>query len=456
MLQKNQIYLAEIDGYSAEGMGVARIDGEVVFVAGALSGEVCRIRILKTQANVAYAKIEEIQRSSPERRTPDCPYDKRCGGCALRHMSYEEELRMKRQRVCDALWRIGGVSFPDLRIHPSPETSHYRNKAQYPVATVDGAPAAGFFRARSHELIAIDRCFLQTEAADTARAAVVEYMKEFSVSAYDETTHRGLVRHVYVRCAARTGQVLVCLVVNGRKLPHEQALVARLRARVKGLTSVVISVNTKRGNVILGEEFRAIFGDGMIEDVLCGLRFQLSPRSFYQVNRAQAERLYEAAIAMADLTRRDTVLDLYCGIGTITLAMARYAGRAIGVEIIPQAVEDARKNAAANGLQNAEFFCADAGTAAKQLVADGVHPDVVVVDPPRKGLAPEAVEMIATLAPQRVVYVSCDPATLARDVNRLCEKGYTACTAEAFDMFPRCAHVECVILMQRSGLEDEK
>ena len=450
MLRKNEIYPVTVAGYSAEGMGVARIDGQVVFIAGALDGEALEVRILKVLKQQAYAKIERIVTPSPHRVTPDCPYSKKCGGCALRHMDYAEELRFKARKVCDALTRLGGAALESVPILGAEETAHYRNKALFPVASVDGQAEAGFFRARSHELIPVERCLLQTPEADAARAAVVAWMRQYRIAPYDEATHRGYVRHVYVRSAFGTGEKLVCLVVNGPKLPKEEKLVDAIRAAVPDVTGIVLNENTRPGNAVLGAAFRTLWGSDTVDDTLCGLRFRLSPRSFYQVNREQARRLYELAIGQAALTENDTVLDLYCGTGTITLAMARHCGSAIGVEIIPAAIDDAGENARRNGIENARFFCADASEAAQKLAEEGVRPTVVTVDPPRKGLTPEVIEAIGRMGPERVVYVSCDPGTLGRDVARFREIGYTLRTAHAVDLFPRTAHVESVVLLSGS------
>ena len=284
---------------------------------------------------------------------------------------------------------------------------------------------------------------------------VIDYVNQFRIPAYDEAAHKGLLRHIYVRRGAVSGQVLVCLVVNGRKLPHAEDLIARLQG-VPGFTTLVLSVNTKKGNTILGEEFITLYGPGYIEDTLCGLDFRLSARSFYQVNHHQAQRLYDAAISQAEITKDDTVLDLYCGVGTITLCMAKAAGKVIGVEVIPQAVEDARENAKRNGIENAEFFCGDAGEAALELERQGVKADVVVVDPPRKGLNADAIEALARFNPRRIVYVSCDPATLGRDVALLKERGYAVKNAMAADLFPRCAHVETVVLLSKGEVDSKK
>ena len=297
------------------------------------------------------------------------------------------------------------------------------------------------------------RCLILPEETDGVKAAVMDYVNQFRVSVYDETEHKGLLRHIYVRRGAESGQVLVCLVVNGRSIPKAHELIGRLK-KIPGFTTLVLSVNTKKGNAVLGDEFLTLYGEGFIEDTLCGLNFRLSPRSFYQVNHHQAQRLYEAAIAQAEITKEDTVLDLYCGVGTITLAMASAAGKVIGVEVIPQAVEDARDNAKRNGIENAEFFCGDAGQAALELERKGVKVDVVVVDPPRKGLNADTIEALARFAPRRIVYVSCDPATLARDVALLKQRGYVLKNALAADLFPRCSHVETVVLLSREKADD--
>ena len=446
---KNQEYTVAIEGYSGEGAGVARIDGFVVFVSGALRGEVCRILILKVLKSAAFAKVLEVLAPSPHRIAPDCPYFPRCGGCTYRHMDYAEELALKRRRVQDNLARIGGSEVEVEEILGAAETRRYRNKAQFPVAMGKTGIEAGFFEKGTHNVVPVEHCRIQPACAEQARSAVLRYARRWSVPAYDETAHTGLLRHIYVRHAEATEQVLVCLVVNGERLPQEDALVDTLRKAVPGLRSVVLNTNTRRGNAVLGETMRTLWGDDAIEDILCGLRFRISPRSFYQVNRTQAERLYGKALPAAGLTGTETVLDLYCGTGTITLCLARQAKRAVGVELVEAAIRDAQENARRNGIGNAEFFCADAGQAAQRLCAAGETPDVIVVDPPRKGLSADVIEAMVRMAPQRIVYVSCDPATLARDVRSLTQQGYALTHAEAVDLFPRCAHVETVCRLER-------
>lgn len=446
MLIKNQIYEALITDYTAEGQGVAHIEGCAVFVPNAIAGERVRLRIEKAQKTWASGKIVEILEKSSHRRNRECPVAKLCGGCDFWHMDYAEETRLKAQRVTDCLNRLAGENLDPVPILAAPTCLGYRNKAQYPVSQKKGRAFAGFFRAGTHQVVENPRCRILPEETDAVKDTVIDYVNRFHVSVYDETAHTGLLRHIYVRRGAVSGQILVCLVVNGSAIPKPQALIDRLKA-IPGFATLVLSENTRKGNAVLGDTFHTLYGPGWIEDTLCGLTFRLSPRSFYQVNHHQAQRLYEAAIAQASICKTDTVLDLYCGVGTITLAMARSAGKVIGVEVIPQAVEDARENAARNGIDNAEFFCADAGAAALELERQGVRPDVVVVDPPRKGLNADAIEAMARMAPKRIVYVSCDPATLARDVALLKQRGYCLTSAQAADLFPRCAHVESIVLL---------
>ena len=448
MLIKNQIYEAEICDYTAEGQGVAKIEGCAVFIPNAIFGEKVKVRIEKAQKTWAAGKIVEILEKSPHRVNRECPVAKLCGGCDFWHMDYEEETRLKAERVRTCLNRMGGENLDTVPILAAPTCHGYRNKAQYPVSSRKGRAYAGFFRAGTHDVVENDRCLILPAEMDQVKDIVIAHMNRFRIPAYDETAHTGLVRHIYVRRGVQSGQVLVCLSANGRKLPQASELVDALK-KVPGFTTLVLSVNTKKGNTILGDEFITLYGTGTIEDTLCGLTFRLSPRSFYQVNHHQAQRLYAAAIEQAGITKEDTVLDLYCGVGTITLAMAGAAGKVIGVEVIPQAVEDAKENAKRNGIENAEFFCGDAGQAALELEAKGMKADVVVVDPPRKGLNADTIEALHRFAPRRIVYVSCDPATLARDVALLKERGYTLKNAMAADLFPRCAHVESVVCLEK-------
>ena len=448
MLAKNQIYEAVITDYTSEGQGIAKVEGCVVFIPNAIVGEVCRIRIEKAAKTWAAGKIVEILEKSSHRINRACSVAKLCGGCAFHHMDYEEESRMKAERVRTCLNRIGGENLEKVEILSAPTCEGYRNKAQYPVSSRKGKAYAGFFRQGTHQVVENPQCLILPEECDAVKSIVIDYVNQYRVMPYDEASHKGLLRHIYVRRGAVSGQILVCLVLNGRHLPKPEVLIERLK-KIPGFTTLVISENTKVGNTVLGDTFITLYGPGYIEDTLCGLKFRLSPRSFYQVNHHQAQRLYEAAISRAGITKKDTVLDLYCGVGTITLAMAKAAGKVIGVEVIPQAVEDARDNALRNGIENAEFFCGDAGQAALELEKQGVKADVVVVDPPRKGLNGDTIEALARFAPRRIVYVSCDPATLARDVALLKERGYRLSDALAVDLFPRCAHVETVVCLSK-------
>ena len=444
--QENRILPLTIENYGSDGEGVAHLpDGMTCFVKGALRGETCQVRLQKVGRSCAWGEVAEVTAPSPARVPSDCPYYADCGGCSLRHMTYEEELALKKQKVQDALQRIGGSDVVVFAIFGAKNTERYRNKVQFPVA--DG-PRIGFYQKRTHAVTDVEDCLLQPVAAANLRTAVKDWMEQYHVPAYDERAHKGLVRHVYVRTNAK-GESLCCLMVNGKKLPHEEELVAALRAAEPGLMGVILGVNEKKTNVILGESYRTLWGQDVLEETLCGLSFRLSVPSFFQVNRAQTEVLYSKALELANLSGNETVLDLYCGIGTISLALAKSAKQVIGAEVVPEAIEDAKANAKRNGIENAEFFCGDAGDIAAKLAAEGLKPDVITVDPPRKGLAPDVVDTIVKMNPDRVVYVSCDPATLARDVKRFAEQGYTAQTALAVDLFPRTSHVESVCLLSK-------
>ena len=442
-LEKNRIYRAHIDGYSSEGLGIARIDGQVVFVHGAIRGETCDVLVMKVLKNAAFGKIAALVEPSPARRTPDCPYYGRCGGCNFRHMSYDEELWAKRARVQDALTRIGGAEVTVEEILGAEQPLHYRNKSIYPISP---AGEVGFYRARSHQVVDVEHCLIQKPEADALAQAVRDYIARFRVEPYNEATGRGLLRHLYVRTSCR-GESLACLLVNGSRLPHEQELVDMLRAAAPGVCGVVLGENTRRGNAILGDRYRTLWGRDYLTDTLCGLELRLSVPSFYQVNHDQAQRLYEKALEYAGLTGRELAVDLYCGAGTITQVLARRARHVIGGEIVPEAIRDAEDSARRNGVENVEFLCGDASRLAAELRQRGLRPDVICVDPPRKGLAPDVVEAAASMEPERIVYVSCDPATLARDAARFAPLGYRPVRACAVDLFPGTAHIETVVLL---------
>ena len=451
-LQLNKVYTGTVEGYSSEGLGIVRLDGAVVFVPRAVRGEIIDLRITKVMKTAAAGEIVKIKKSSPERTKPECPYFGVCGGCDFQHLSYAEELWAKRQRVQDALTRLGGTDLQVEEILGAKNPLHYRNKSQYPVGA-DGS--IGFYKGRTHAVVAVDRCMIQTEQSDATARAVGEWMRRYKVPAYDERTGKGLIRHVYVR-TNRKGETLCCVLANGKQLPREPELAAYVRAAAPKTVGVVLGTNTRPGNVILGEKYRTLWGESCLMDTLCGLTFKLSVPSFYQVNRDHAEVLYGKALEFAGLTGAETVLDLYCGTGTITLCMAGKAKKVIGAEIVPAAIRDAEENAVRNHIGNAEFFCGDAADIAAKLEKDGLRPDVITVDPPRKGLAPEVIASVAAMGPSRVVYVSCDPATLGRDVKIFAGLGYQAVRAAAVDMFPGTKHVETVVLLSKGEIDSKK
>ena len=444
--KKNTVHPLDITGYTAEGLGVARLEGRVVFVPYTIVGERWMVRLEKVNKTVAWGRGVELLRPSPERVEGDCPLFGRCGGCQFRHMTYEEELRAKRQRVADALERLGGVSLEVPPVLGAETPARYRNKVQFPVAMGRKGLAVGYYRPRSHDVLDAEDCLLQPREVTILRRAFKEWMERYRISPYDERSGEGLIRHLYVR-TNRAGEGLCCVVVNGTQIPYCQELVQALREALPRLVGVVRNENTRDTNVILGEQYETLWGRDYLEEELCGLTFRLSVPSFFQINQPQTQRLYQVALDFAGLTGKETVLDLYCGIGTISLAMASRAGQVIGAEIVPRAIEDAKGNAVRNQVRNAEFFCGDAGAVAQKLKEEGVQPDVICVDPPRKGLAPQVPSILAGMGPSRIVYVSCDPATLARDVKRFGELGYQVQRVQAVDLFPRSAHVETVVRM---------
>lgn len=449
MLAKNQLHIAEITGYAADSAGVCHISGRAVFVKNTIVGEIWEVRILKVTASAVYGKAEHCITPSPFRQEPPCPVFRKCGGCSLLHMTYAEELRMKLGRVNDAIRRIGGLDFTVQHIAGMEKPLHYRNKAIYAVGLRNGVPIKGFYRASSHDVTPVETCLLQQPLADRAAEAVCRWMRENGFTPYDEITGKGTVRHLFTRCAVHTADAVLCIVSARGFGAKTEALVAFLRAACPELTGIVLDVNKQKGNVVLAGDFYTLWGNAELTDVLCGLTFTLSPQAFYQVNPKQAERLYARAVDYAVVSPDDTVLDLYCGAGTISLCLAQHAANVIGAEIVPEAVQNAAENAARNGIDNAEFLCADAGEAAAALAARGLKPDCVVVDPPRKGMYPAAIDAIVSMQPQRIVYVSCDPGTLARDLKLLYACGYSPAAAEAVDMFPHTVHVETVLLLTK-------
>lgn len=449
MLKKNQIEEAEITAMSSDGNGIAKIDGMVVFVPYTAVGDKLKIRIVKVQKNYSFGIIEEILEPSPDRVDDHCPVYKKCGGCAFRHISYEAELRHKAEFVQSNLRRLGGLDPVMLPITPSPLVQSYRNKAQYPIREYDGKIEAGFFAKRSHRVISCASCDLQPAFFEQILEYTKQFLEEYHISAYDEQTGKGKVRHLYIRYGEVSGEVMVCLVVNSERLPHAAEYVEGLLKVCPQVVSVVLNINREQNNVILGQKCITLYGKDTIEDTLCDVRFELSPLSFYQVNRQATEKLYRLAAEMAQFEGNELLIDLYCGAGTIGLSMASKVRELIGVEIVPDAVENAKENAKRCGVENARFICADAKEAAAQLAAENLHPDVIVVDPPRKGCDLEVLQAISAMAPKRLVMISCNSASLARDCKELEALGYHLEKAAPVDLFPRTTHVETVCLLSK-------
>lgn len=443
-LVKNQEIQLNIEGYTAEGNGVGHYDGQAVFVSGAAKGDEIIAHIIKAKKTYAIGIIKQILKPSPDRVSVDCAHFRSCGGCAFRHISYEAEKELKRQKVIDAFQRLAHLDVPVKEIITC-ETERYRNKAQYPVG-FDKGIVAGFYAQKSHRIINSFDCVLQPEEFSKIVEIVKEWMTEFGIPAYNGETGNGLVRHIYIRKAFKTGQIMVCLVINGNDLPYADELCDDLM-KIEGIKSVVINENTEKTNVILGKNCTTIWGEDYIEDILCGVKMRLSPLSFYQVNHDCAELLYKKAAEYVGAEGNETVLDLYCGAGTIGLSMAKNVGKVIGVEIIPEAIEDAKENAKRNGIENCEFYCGDAKDAVKMLRDKRITPDAVILDPPRKGCDREVLECVAEMNPKKIVYVSCDVSTQARDCAILRELGYETKEVTPVDMFPRTAHTESVALI---------
>ena len=436
-----------ITDITSEGNGVGKADGFVIFVPDSAIGDDLQVRIVKLQKNFAYGIIEEIVTPSSDRILPNCSVYSKCGGCSLRHISYEAELALKENWVKQHLLRIGGLNIPILPIIGSPQQDGYRNKGQCPVRSDGGAVFVGMFSKRSHRIIPCTGCKLQPAHFEAILKIVQNFCEKLSISIYNEEKRTGLLRHVYIRHAEATNETMVCLVINGSELPHSDILIEQLCAQCPSVKSLVLNINNATTNVILGKTCKVLWGSERINDVLCGVKISLSPLSFYQVNHAGAEKLYNVVAEFAELCGNEVLLDLYCGAGTIGLSLAHRIKTLIGVEITPQAVEDATANAAANGITNAVFLCDDATGAAQRLHAEGLTPNVVVLDPPRRGCEAEVLSAVAEMHPQRIVMVSCNSATLARDLAVLETYGYSTIKAQPLDMFPRTGHVECVALL---------
>ena len=449
-VQKNQTIEIEIVDLGNQGEGIGRYEDFTVFVEGALPGERVRVLMVKVKRRYGYGKLLKVLQPSKERVAPLCQLAGRCGGCQLSHLSYEGQLRYKQNRIAQALERIGGLSVvvPPVLGMAEADRAYYRNKAQFPVRAGENGLAAGFFAPRSHRLIPVGECQIQSRASHRLMPVILNFFREKGIAAYDEAQHTGLVRHVLIREGYATGQVLVCVVINGTSLPHAREFVDLLIG--EGVQSMSINRNRERTNVILGPETVTLWGNEYIEDRIGDLRFQISPVSFFQVNPIQTKVLYEMALEMAGLTGHEIVWDAYCGIGSISLFLAQRAKRVYGVEIVPEAIEDARRNAALNGMDNVEFYVGKAEAVIPEWHAkQGVRADVMVVDPPRAGCDRALLETMVDMAPERIVYVSCDPGTLARDLGILCHElgAYTVERVQGVDMFPETVHVETVVML---------
>lgn len=455
-LKKNDLVTLEIIDLTPEGAGVGKQDGYVIFVPKTAVGDIITAKILKPLTAYAYGKCEAVLVPSGDRCEPACPVFSKCGGCLFRHIRYEAELRIKKGWVEENFKRIGSLPISCSAILPSPQIDGYRNKAQIPCGTdASGQPVFGFFAPHSHRIIPCGRCLLGPSFYPPLLHCVADWMRQYGIEPYNEETHTGAVRHLFIRDGRASGEIMVCMVANADFLPHTDVLTDRLRKENPNVVSILLNVNKKPGNRILGEKNITLWGKDTITDILCGLTFDISPLSFYQVNHDAAELLYRTAADMAALSGRETLLDLYCGVGTIGLSMANRAAHLIGVEIVPEAVENARQNAARNGIQNAEFICADAGKAADQLARRGLSPDVVILDPPRRGCGIDALDAVLHMSPEKIVMISCNSATAARDCAYLSERGYSISQLCAVDMFPRTGHVETVVSLIKTAPSTE-
>ncbi len=449
MLKKNEIYEAEITGITTEGSGVCRINEVVVFVPMTAVGDKLHVKIVKVLKNYAFGIIDELLEPAQGRCEPDCPVFRQCGGCVFRHVTYGEELQYKENFVRDAFTRIAKLSPEFEPILGDTARAGYRNKAQYPVAMQDGKLVCGFYARHSHRVIPFTGCLLQPPIFTEILEFLLPKLQQAGVSAYEEATHTGLLRHIYLRQGHYSHEISLCFVVRKSIRRRIKGILTDLQEKFPELVSITESVNAAKTNVIMGKTVDVLAGKPVISDTMCGNRIEISPQSFYQVNTAQAERLYGIAKEYAQLQGGELLLDLYCGAGTIGLSMADCAGRLIGAEVIPEAVENAKENAARNGVTNAEFLCGDAGEIAAQLRTQGLAPDVVVLDPPRKGCDAAAIEAVAGMAPSKIVMISCNPSTAARDAALFAAHGYAVEKVRAVDLFPGTAHVECVVLMSR-------
>ncbi|MFV0341624.1 MAG: 23S rRNA (uracil(1939)-C(5))-methyltransferase RlmD [Anaerocolumna sp.] len=451
-LKKNDECIITIEDIGSDGEGIGKLNGYTLFVKNALVGDQVRVKAMKLKKNYGYARLMEILQPSPFRVKPICEIADKCGGCSIMHFNYEKQLEYKQNKVINCLTRIGGFS-STYELEPiigMEEPYHYRNKAQYPVGTSrDGKLLMGFYAGGTHSIIDSGHCYIQAKENDSILPIVRAFINKYKISVYDEERHEGLIRHVLTRVGFETGEIMVCIIINGKSLPHSENLVEDF-IKIPGMTSISININKEKTNVILGEKVIPLWGKPYITDYIGDIKYQISPLSFYQVNPGQTKKLYEKALAYADLKGHETVWDLYCGIGTISLFLAGKAKKVYGVEIVPQAIEDARENAMINHITNTEFFVGAAEEVLpEKYKEDGIYAEVIVVDPPRKGCDISLLDTIVTMAPKKVVYVSCDPATLARDLRYLCDRGYELKKVVAVDQFGHTTHVESVVSLHR-------
>ncbi len=449
MVENNRVYELKIDDMGHSGEGVGKIEGFTVFVEGGLPEDVLKIKITQVKKNYAIGKLLEVIAPAPSRIEAPCFIAHRCGGCQIMHMDYQAQLKIKEKRVAETIKRIGKL---EPVIHPTlgmENPYEYRNKAQFPVGMIKGKAIMGFYEKGSHQIVDTPYCHIQHPINVEIVNAVKEYMTQYGVSVYDEKTGKGLIRHLVTKVGYTTGEVMVVLITNGKDLPHQQELIEALKEKVQGLKSVIQNVNEKNTNIIFGRETKTLYGSDKIVDYIGDLKFNISAQSFFQVNPLQTKVLYEKALEYAGLKGEETVFDIYCGIGTISLFLAQRANKVYGVEIVEEAIKDAKENAALNNLSNTEFYAGEAEVVVPKLYEKGIKADVVVVDPPRKGCEEIVLDTIANMQPERIVYVSCNPATLARDLAYLEEKGYRTVEVQPVDMFPHTAHVEAVVLIEK-------
>ncbi|MDE5771229.1 MAG: 23S rRNA (uracil(1939)-C(5))-methyltransferase RlmD [Ruminococcus sp.] len=446
MLEKNQFVTAEITDITLDGNGVCKVDGMAVFVPDTAIGDVAEIKIVKVLKNYAYGIISRISEPSPDRIKSDCPVYRQCGGCTFRHINYESECRIKANIVENAFRRIGGLNPEFEKFISADKINGYRNKAQYPITSVNGKAVCGFYAERSHRVIPVTNCILQPEVFSQILETVLEYINSKKLSVYSEETNTGIMRHIYIRKGTYSNQIMLCLVVRKDVSRQLMTLCRIISEKFPDVKSIVMNINPDRTNIILGKKCITLYGSNTISDTMCGNKIEISPLSFYQVNTVQAEKIYRKALEFADPTSESVIADLYCGAGTIGLSMAENAKKIIGIEVVTEAVENARHNAIHNNITNAEFYCGDAGKIFRKL---GLSPNIIVIDPPRKGCEYSTVKTIAESSPRKIVMISCNPATAARDAKLFSELGYKTEKVCGADLFPRTRHVECVVCIQK-------